>query len=285
MNKSLLCLILLCCAWSAHAELEVISLQHRSAEDILPIVRPLLDEGGVASGLNNRLILRTNARNLAEIKKLLESLDSAPRRLSISVIQDVDDETVRRLTALSAAVNVDTDGRLDVFADTRGESTLILGAGNRAARVGARISNTRTAQDESKIQHIQVVEGGRAIISTGLTLPVPERQIVRSAQGTQVISGTQYREVNSGFYVSPRLNGDRVTLEISTQNDALEPSQGAVISVQQVSTTVSGRLGEWLQVGEITRSASEDSSSIASYGHSSRNEQRRVLLKVEELLP
>ena len=89
-------------------------------------------------------------------------------------------------------------------------------------------------------------------------------------------TGTQYREVNSGFYVSPRLNGNRVTLEISTQNDALQPGQGATASVQHVSTTVSGRLGEWLQVEGITRSADEDSSGIVSYGHSSSNEQRRA---------
>ena len=76
----LLLALLSCAAW---AELEVITLQHRSAEEILPIVRPLLDRDGVASGMNNQLILRTSPHNIAEIRKLLDKIDTPLRRLQI----------------------------------------------------------------------------------------------------------------------------------------------------------------------------------------------------------
>ena len=106
MSRAILYFALIVFSSAALAELEVISLQHRSVEDVLPIVRPLLDEGGVASGMNNQLILRTTPRNLDEIKKLLESIDIAPRRLLISVMQDVDSDTVRRLTGVSGSVGI-----------------------------------------------------------------------------------------------------------------------------------------------------------------------------------
>ncbi|MDP1996739.1 MAG: hypothetical protein Q8J90_06040, partial [Gallionella sp.] len=72
------------------AELEIIALKHRSAEEVLPVIRPLLDKNAVASGMNYQLILRTSPRNLEEIKRLLESIDVAPRRLKITVLQNVE---------------------------------------------------------------------------------------------------------------------------------------------------------------------------------------------------
>jgi type II secretory pathway component GspD/PulD (secretin) len=120
----------------------------------------------------------------------------------------------------------------------------------------------------------------------GQSVSVPQRQVVQSPWHTQVIESTQYRDVNSGFYVRPRLNGDRVTLEISTQNDAVEGSSygGApAVRAQQVTTTVSGRLGEWMVLGGTLQQGDENTSTIGSHTTSSKQERRNVLLKVEEL--
>lgn len=94
MKKIAVGLLLLLLASPVWAALEIITLQHRNVEEILPIVRPLLDKDGVASGMNNQLILRTSPRNIAEIRKLLNSIDTAPRRLRITVLQNVDRKSV-----------------------------------------------------------------------------------------------------------------------------------------------------------------------------------------------
>ncbi|MGP1676919.1 MAG: secretin N-terminal domain-containing protein, partial [Burkholderiales bacterium] len=70
------------------AELEVITLKYRSAEQVIPVIRPLLAPGGSVSGMQNQLILRTTSANLKDLKKVLASLDTLPRRLMISVRQD-----------------------------------------------------------------------------------------------------------------------------------------------------------------------------------------------------
>jgi len=298
MKKIILYFMLIFLSLPAWAELEVITLQHRGAEDVLPIVLPLLDKDGVASGMGNQLILRTSQRNLAEIKRLLQSIDIVPRRLRITVMQNVDSETVKRLTAMSGSVKLGRDARLTVpddadnsgFAAEAGEddSGFAAEAGQGADWMRARAVSTRSQEDDKKTQQVQVVEGGRALISVGQS--VPQHQIVRSPWNTQVIDSTQYRDVSSGFYVRPHISGDRVTLEISAQNDALapdpypgNPSFPPATRVQQLNTTVSGRLGEWIELGDTSQQTAKDGSTISTRSMSDVRERRSVLLKVEEI--
>ena len=68
--------------------LEIIPLQHRTVEQVLPVLRPLLEPGGTLTGQSNQLIVRASPRNLAEIRSALEAIDRPLRRLQISVRQD-----------------------------------------------------------------------------------------------------------------------------------------------------------------------------------------------------
>lgn len=286
MKKLVVGLLLLLLDSPVWAELEVITLQHRNVEEILPIVRPLLDKDGVANGMNNQLILRTSPRNIAEIKKMLRSIDTAPRRLRITVLQDVDSETEQRLTEMSGSVGVGGSGRVTVPGG--GDNTgLTMKAGRGADHVRGRIYSTRSLADDKKKQQVMVLEGNRALIRTGQSVPVQQRQVVQSPWQTQVIDSTEYRDVSSGFYVLPRISGDRVTLEVTAQNDALVPDATvgapATTQVQNVTTTVSGRLGEWLVIGDISQQGGDDSSSISTHTTSRKQERRNVLLKVEEV--
>lgn len=284
MKKAILHFVLIFISSPAWAELEVITLQHRNAQDVLPIIQPLLDQDDVARGMNNKLILRTSPRNLAEIRKLLEQIDTALRSLKITVMQNVDSETVRQLTEVSGNIGLGGDARIGMRGGPD-EGGLTVEAGQGADRARARVYSTRSLDADKKTQQIQVLEGGRARISVGQAVPVTQRQVVRSPWKTQVIEDTQYREVSSGFYVVPRLNGDRVTLEISAQNDMLSPGSAnpPATSVQQMTTTVSGRLGEWLVLGETLQQAEGEGSSISRHSLSSAHEQRNVLLMVEEI--
>ncbi|HEU0219668.1 MAG TPA: secretin N-terminal domain-containing protein [Gallionella sp.] len=269
-------------AWAA--ELEIIALKHRSAEEVLPVIRPLLDQGDVASGMNYQLILRTSPRNLEQIRRLLESIDIAPRRLKITVMQNVDSETVARLTEVSGNVGLSRDARI-VVPGSGDNSGLNVELGQGQDRLKARVNSTRFIEDERNTQQLQVLEGNRALVRSGQSVPVPQRQVIQNQWGTQVIDSTQYQEAGSGFYVLPRISGDRVTLEISAQNDAFVPGSGdqPVMRVQQASSTVSGRLGEWLEVGGLGQQKNHDDSTLSTRGASRTHEQRSVLIKVEEI--
>jgi hypothetical protein len=277
MKKTLALLLLLPLSALA-AELEIISLKHRSAEELLPIVRPLLDKDGVASGMNYQLILRTSPRNLAQIKRLLTSIDVAPRRLKITVMQDVDRDTVARLTSISGSIG--SNPRI-TLPDSGGGASVEIGQGRD--RLKANVISTRTLEEGRNTQQLQVLEGNRALVRTGQSMPVPQRQVIQHSWGTQVIDSTAYREVEHGFYVLPRVNGDRVTLEIGAQNDAPVRGDPQSVSTQQAASTLSGRLGEWLELGGTGQRETIDDGTISSRSASRKHEQRSVLIRVEEV--
>ncbi|HUW26655.1 MAG TPA: secretin N-terminal domain-containing protein [Gallionella sp.] len=265
-------------------ELEIIQLKHRSAEDVLPVVRPLLDAGDVANGMNYQLILRTSPRNLEQIRKLLESIDVAPRRLKITVLQNADRETAARLTGVSGNANVGGGVRV-IVPDSGDSSGLNVELGQGQNRLKAKVISTRALEDERNTQQLQVLEGNRALVRSGQSVPVPQRQVIQDQWGARVIDSMQYQEAGSGFYVLPRVSGDRVTLEISTQNDTFVPDGGdyPTTRIQQTSSTLSGRLGEWLEMSGLGQQKDSDDSTLSTRGTSRTSEQHHVLIKVEEI--
>lgn len=280
MKKLLILLMfgLSLCSGAYSNELEIIDLKHRTAEELLPIIRPLLDKDEMASGMNYQLILRASTRNIAQIRRLLDSIDTRPRRLKITVMQDVDSDTVARLAEVSGSASPGRNARISLP-----DSTVRDG-------VNARIVSTRSLEDDKKTQQLQVMEGNRALVRSGQNVPVQQRQVVQGAWGPQVIDTTQYRDVASGFYVLPRVNGDNVTLEISTQNDSIAPDQNPNMGggypatrIQNTSSVVSGRLGEWIEIGGLGQQSSTDNSTITTRSSSRLNEQRTILIKVEEV--
>ena len=58
---------------------------------------------------------------------------------------------------------------------------------------------------------------------------------------------------------------------------------GGSINVQRVSTSASGRLGEWFEIGAMAQSSNSTSSGILSSNSAERQENRRVWVKVEQL--
>jgi hypothetical protein len=108
------------------------------------------------------------------------------------------------------------------------------------------------------------------------------RQLVIGPAGAILSETLVQRDLGTGFVAVPRLAGDRVTLEISPRDDTPGALPGAVDSTRLV-TTLSGRLGDWIELGGSVGDQSGNSAGIASYGTQSASRQRRLLLKVEEL--
>ena len=90
------------------------------------------------------------------------------------------------------------------------------------------------------------------------------------------------RDLGTGFVAVPRLAGDRVTVEISPRDDTPGPLPGSVSS-QRLVTTVSGRLGEWMELGGSGTEQSASASGIVRYSTQSASGQRRLLLRIETL--
>jgi type II secretory pathway component GspD/PulD (secretin) len=226
-------LALLATQASSQNALEIISLRHRTAEQVLPALQPLMEPGATLTGQGTQLFVRASPANLAELRRALEAIDRPLRRLQISV--RLDDALER------AARDVEVSGRI---------------SSNRGARVDVQAQDAQRVGLERVDQRVQVLEGGRAFIFTG--------------------QSSDYRETASGFEAVPRLAGDRVTIELAQRRETPARQQG-------LSTTVSGRLGEWLEVGGAVESASRDDLAIGSARAIRSAQSRRVWLKVEAL--
>jgi len=255
-----LCLLLAVAPLSAQQALEIIPLRHATVEQVLPALQPLLEPGGTLTGQSGQLIVRTSPQNLAELRRALEAIDRAPRRLMISV--RFDDATQASREAFGAAGRVGS-GRTDVELRAQG----------------------REARSEERVdQRLQVMEGGRGTIYTGQARAVPQRQIIRTPAGVIAQDTLVLQETASGFQVVPRLSGERVFLEIAPQRESFSDA-AAPGSVQssRIATSASGPLGEWFELGGLAASAARDERGLASVSRSGSSESRRVWVKVEEL--
>ena len=250
--------------------LEIISLRHRSAEQLLPQLLPFVEPGGALNGMNDKLFIRASARNVAEIRQLIAALDTPQRRLMISLRQDGADSSSDRGAGVTRRVEVGVPRELPSVAG----GAAISGRGHLYQ------SDSRSRRDIS--QQVQTIDGGRAAIMVGQSYFLPMRQLVLTPSGAVVSETLVQRDLASGFVAVPRVAGDRVTLDISPRDDTPGTLPGSVNSTRLV-TTVSGRLGEWLELGGAAGGQSAGGTGIASYGTRSESRNRRLLLKVEEL--
>jgi len=127
---------------------------------------------------------------------------------------------------------------------------------------------------------VQTLEGSPAFIQAGSLVPVPVRTTVVTSAGVIQQDSVQLYDATSGFYVLPRLNGDTVTLLLAPR---LAGGAAGGFDVQNVETTVSGRLGQWLHVGGTDQGSSHRDSGLLSGSRQQSRMQRSVELKVEDL--
>jgi type II secretory pathway component GspD/PulD (secretin) len=263
LARLLLCLALLF-AWPAAAqqELEIIPLRSQTVDRVLPTLLPLVEPGGTLIGANDQLFLRASQRNREEIKRVLATIDRPSRCLIIRVSQNRESEGASRGGEISGRV--------------------VIGDGARS-NIDARLWDRQGTRSENAGQLVQTVEGGQAFIQVGRTLPIPMRQATISPSGAVISETVVFQDIGRGFFATPRVNGERVTIDISQRADSVGgPGRGS-INTQQLSTTVSGRLGEWIELGGTSRQASGNQAGSFGRSTSGGQDAGSIWLLVEEV--
>lgn len=236
--------------------LEVIELEHRTAAELIPILQPLVAPGGALSGQDYKLFVRTTGNNLAEVRRVVAQLDRAPQQLLVSVRTGARDQ--------GAGTGVSASGTLST-------------SGGRA-RIDAH--DNQTQNESNRVASVAVLEGNSALINTGSSVPVVTTIAAGAGRRPWAAAQTEYRDLTTGFVVTPRVNGDLVILDIAQQAEAL---RGGTIQSQRLNTQVSGRVGEWLSLGAVNESASSEQRGIATRQYSTRSDERTVWIKVERM--
>lgn len=252
-------------------EVEVIPLHHRTAEQLIATLRPLVAPGGAVTGMQNSLIVRSSRANIEEIKRVVAALDKAPRRLLISVRQDAGGASDRQSISAGGTVS-----------GSRGSVSVGPGA-PAGSGVNARILDSSRTTDDRVVQQVQALEGSPAYISVGSSRPVPARSTAVGPGGVVVSEGVVYQDISTGFTVVPRLSGDRVTLDINPRRASPNRLPPGSVSAQQIVTTASGRLGEWIALGGTNQSTARDERGILSRDSATRQSSSGVWVKVDEI--
>lgn len=233
---------------------QVITLKHRLAADLAPTLGPFVDEQGVLTAKDNKLIIRTSIHNFSQIRELVEQLDRPLRRLLIEVRQPLAGSREARSMA--------------------GQ----IGSPDKRTEPELEIQRTASRDQAATTQRIQVLEGRSAVIKSGQLVPLAKRQL-RDSRAETVI---EQQDVSSGFSVTPHLTGEEtVLLEIAPFSASLDSDGGGVINRQQAFTTVSGKPGEWIEIGGAS-SGGQGQARIYST-HERSEQQRRILIKITVL--
>ncbi len=266
----------------AQQGMEIIPLKHRTTDQVIPVLQALLEPGDSLSGMNDQLILRASPTTRSHLKQALAAIDTPVRSLVIHVTQNRDEALSR--SGVQAYGKIESGSTRIIQPPTGaapGGTRIEIRSGDSV--IGAQASNTQKSGTTRGQQSVRTVEGGRAFINVGQSVPLPVRQVVQSPGGATVTETVVYRDSGQGFYAQPRLSGDRVTLEISPQNDTPGNQGYGSVNTQRMTTTVSGRLGEWIEVGGANQQFSSQKSGNLSSGSREGYDNRSVWLMVEEV--
>lgn len=202
---------------AAQSAMETRIIDTLGGESLIPLIQPMLAEGGRISHYRGRLVIRSTPENLAEISALIADIDQPPRPVRITLRRHASSSDSQREAGVR--IEADRDGRVD-------------------ARVQAsRRDSARQRQDD---YHITTLDGHEAFIDRGQLL-----QLAGYAPGSREIL-----PLLQGIAVRPRLLPDgRVQLEISQRFDERHP--GGPADTQTAQSTLLLAPAQWQPLGRL----------------------------------
>ena len=276
---TLLGLVLLVSTVQAES-ITTIQLSNRPAEEIIPVVNPMLGAEDAISGQGFKIFLRSSPETLAQVREMIEVLDIAAKVLQISVFQG----NTRDLSALGIDGNIQIESggaSIEIGTGTNQNSagSISYSTSNTSGNINA--TSTRMRLEDSPIHQIRVTEGTEGYIETGEQIPYfsGTNWIIPRA----VAGGIEYKDVTTGFYVLPRIHGDNVTLQVSPFKNSQSNARGSNIKTQYANTTITGRVGKWLLIGGVTEQLKHSQSGTGSYSSTQSRNNKSIWIKVDRV--
>ncbi|WP_439136278.1 secretin N-terminal domain-containing protein [Pseudomaricurvus sp.] len=277
--------------------MEVISLQHRPAELIVPALQGVAGSDTQLTASGNQLIVRATPSEMKQLKSLIQQLDQPLAQFRISVRQQGQNNQNGRSIDGSYQYhnqgNSSQGGGIQVGRKTLDGKPLPSGSissgSGRIQSSGSHHSSSVTVKQYSTrsssgtTQQLSAVEGYPAYIETGQQIPLLTRYQDRYGSSVE----QSYQPVVTGFYVTPTLSGtDRVTLDISTSKQSVDDNQGRygnpTIKTAGYHSTITAPLGQWVDLGSTLQGNNTQSSGIVDRQSVNNRESLNLQLKIEK---
>ena len=252
------------------ASITTIQLQNRPAEEIIPIVKPLLGPGEVITASGFKLFLRASPASVEQVRDIIDALDVASKMLQISVFQG--SERDLKTVAISGNLRIES-GDASVGAGVgssgkQGAGNIAYNSGNVSGDISA--NSSQTSKVSNPVHQLRVSEGTEGFIQTG-------NQIAYSSYN----NGTEFKDVTTGFYVLPRIRGSVVMLKVRPFKNSQSNTGTGTIDTQSANTAISGQLGEWLPLGGVSEQFKRSQSGIGSSSSSEGSNQSSIWIRAD----
>lgn len=257
--RRLMTLLLLLASTPALA-LQIVELSWRQASELQNALQAQLQPDERLSALDNKLIIDASPAREQQLAALARQLDVRPVSLRLEVSQSTSSRQNQSGIQLQGNISL---GRI-----------LPGSPGNGIALSAQQDSRNQSGQS---LQSLTLLDGRSGFIQTASSRPLP--WLLLTPQGN-IVRGSSWQEAVSGFYALPHLQGERVLIELAVSQQAFAGSQR---QGNQLSTTVSGRLGEWIEVGSIGRDEQGRSSLLIGSGQQRLSDRQSVRVRVQAL--
>lgn len=248
------CLLLLLSApgYAEERKVHMIELRNQIPVTMIPVIRPLLDEGDTITHYGNQLIISTRPSKIGAIQTTVNKLDKRMRNLLVTVQNN---QVVTNHEQDNGVVGIYEDDHVRV--DTGKPLKQKGGITVSHEGIGYHTEEKKSRHTNQLEQQIRAVEGTPAFIYTGQSVNIPSRDRYGNIYTAEV-------DARQGFYLVARLlDDDSVLLEVSLSNDTFEPdSQQTVVNTERLASTVSGHTGEWISLGNLSLGSTGQSQSL-----------------------
>jgi len=253
LKKHLGILLLLClssvCLADTQLHTAIINLQHRPAQQIIPLIKPLLPENSAITGENFQLMIKTTDTALQDIRAVITQLDKKLIDLIISV----------RYTQR-------TDQPLET-----------------TALVHETVISTQKHNQRDSMQQIRVQEGTEAFIEVNKSFP--RNDYYFSLWGPY--RETEYKDVKTGYIISSILDGNNAIVQIKYQFSRLQDGRNhslrrdSPINIEKFETNLTASLGEWFALSQTSSHDLRKSREVLYDTNDLKQPNRNLYIKID----
>ena len=254
-------------ALNAAPQLTIVNLHHRPADQLIPILRPLMAAGDYLAGQNSKLLIRTDTKTLNTITKIVAELDQPLTNLRISVIYG--DHTLAATSALNADI-VFNHNHIDGAApnpDVQSSDNLRADINNRTFNTADRNHNQQT---------LQVLEGHEAFFNSQQRRPLVNTHY---SLAHLLVPSVQEQTASTGFSVIARLQNNSASLRIKPQAERF--SADGSLQSQQISTNLTVPLRKWVEIGNNLYTTTDYNRSGLSRTKSRQDQHASIKIRVD----
>ncbi|MEO8460368.1 MAG: type II secretion system secretin GspD [Dokdonella sp.] len=197
---------------------QIVPVKHVSVSDLLPILRPLMPQGGqlIAHAASNSLVVSDRAGNVQRLINIIQRIDTeSDAEVEVIPLNHANSaEMARTLTTLADDKNGQAGGEsARVFADTRTNSILLSGNKNARLKMRALVAHLDTPLESGGDTQVIYVHNanakdlvpilqGVASTLTGIAPPTAPKAGDTSGAGTASIATIQAHEQTNALIIS-----------------------------------------------------------------------------------